>query len=189
MSYKSILVKNVPTEELDEISNNDKSVNYITETSTMDTDFLNKKVEKKYVNKNKVNVLNRKFKVKNNDKGNNNYQKNNEKFKALLEAQNKLIKLCKPSKDDADEINLAIRHINNWSGKNIIIDCSNDLLVKINEMKYSFSKSKFFKNKKFRDKLMKEYSKNFNCDVWVKIFKKDKKDDNNEYVININKKH
>ena len=82
-----------------------------------------------------------------------------------------------------------MKHVNNWLGKNITIDCSNDITVEMNEKKYSFSKSQFLKNKKFKDKLMKEYSKNFICDVWVKIFKKDKNDDNNEYVININKKY
>ena len=184
MSYKSMLIKNVSTEELDEISKNDKSTNYSTESPTRNTEFLNKKNVKKYrnnKNNNKVNVLNSKF--KGNDK------KNNDKFKALLEAQNKLIKLCKPKKDDVDEINLAIKHVNNWSGKNIIIDCSNDVVVKMNEKKYNFSKSQFLKNKKFKDMLMKEYSKNFICDIWIKIYKKDKKEDNNEYIININKKY
>ena len=188
MSYKSILLKHVSVSEIEEISKNDKSINFNTEnlSDNEENNIINKK--NKTYKTDKINNMNKNTKLNKNFKRKNSFSNNSkEKFNALLEAQKKFIRLCKPNKEDEDEINTGLQFINNWNGKNITIDASNDILIKKNGKKYTFSKVQFLKNKKFKELLIKELSDNFNCDMYVKIFKKNKMDTDNEYIINVNK--
>ena len=96
--------------------------------------------------------------------------RDNEKTKALFEAQRELINECMPSKDKISEIYNSIKYIINWTGERFYRDFTDNDTIEItrNDKVYNFSKKQFLSNRKFMYHLKMAFSKVMG-DVWVTI--------------------
>jgi hypothetical protein len=145
MSYIKALIKNLPE------SNNNSDTSDTDQEVDQEVD-LKVEVNKKYIR---------------NDKH------NQEKFKALLEAQNQLIEKCLPS----NRIDTVIRKSSNnenWKGIKLSLNIDQDnIFVEKNNKKYTFSKKQFLQNKVFKYNLIKSYTSKYGENIWIKIYKED----------------
>ena len=174
MLYIQALMKDQNT-ETDYSKYELKSINILEELSEEVNKEL-KQVNKEkdnFNNKNKLNSRNKKIINKN-------------KNKALLNAQDVLLNLCKPDKKLIEKEILNMKYILNWSGLKVNSNFEDDEIKVIeNEKEFIFSKKKFFSNKFFKKKLSEIYSKELGFDVWVKV--KFFQDDN--YLVKILRKN
>ena len=172
MSYIKALIKNL----------DQSSVNYETSDTDNEVDINDENQSQEQVNKNQskeqVNKNQSKEQVNKNTS-------NNEKFEALLDAQNFLINKCKPSNKFDKIIKKSLKD-SKWKGLRLTVKIDDDEInIRKNENNYQFSKTKFFSNKIFKYNLIKSFTKDYGDKIWIKIYKKD--DDYKIFVCHNNK--
>jgi hypothetical protein len=179
-----MLMKNVPEDQIKSF----KIINYENDESQQIESLSKEKKEKKekkdkvHFKKHKGKVLG--FKKKNNDKNKN---------KPLFKAQDILIEECIPSKDVIDDIKMSLNYVNNWEGKRLYIDTSNDNIeIEHNKKKFVFSKKRFFSNKVFLNNLVLKLSSLFDKEIWLNVIEKNNPthiESSNVHILIIKKKY
>ena len=103
--------------------------------------------------------------------------------KAFQNAQESLVKSCRPSKDDHSIISQSIKYIHNWNGHHVKVDVTDDdIVINMEEKEFKFSKKRFLSNRNFQRDVIDEYASAYG-NVYLKFFQK--KDDDDTYTIHV----
>ena len=102
---------------------------------------------------------------------------------AIKSAQEKLFEKCKPNESTKSSITESLKYVSNWDGQFIKIDVSEDNIVeKLDDKEYTFSKKKFLSNKYFQN-LVSDFYKSEIGNVYLRFFQSRK--DENSYIIHV----
>jgi len=101
---------------------------------------------------------------------------------AFNKAQMQMIKECRPSKEEIDEIAAQIQYVKNWNGHKQFVEILDDnIIINENNKDYTFSKNHFLSNKTFQYFVIKDYKKLMG-NVFIKFIKKS----DDKYLIIVN---
>ena len=192
MSYLEALMKNDPPEgegrQVFIKCKHEEQVVVPTINNTDDSsqETVKEKPEKKVQrNKNSLRKTGKKtsYKAKNFKKGSSKREKDPNYSTAFQQAQEMLVKSCRPSKDDDSIISQSIQYIHNWNGHHVKVDVADDnIVVNLEDKEYKFSKKRFLGNRNFQKDVIADYSNAYGS-VYLRFFQK--KNDEDSYTIHV----